>query len=51
MEAFEGFFGGKPMKVFGCGFQLLYMAKIVNKTISQYANIAGVKHNYVAMTQ
>ena len=51
MEAFEGSFGGKPVKVFGCGFHLFYMAKIINRTISQDTNIAGVKHNHAAMTQ
>lgn len=47
----HGFISGKLVKVEECGFHLLYMPKIVNRTIPQDTNIKGVKHNHAAMTQ
>ena len=49
--SFHGFFGGKPVKVEECGFHLLYMPKIVNRTIPQDTDIKRVKHNHAIMTQ
>ena len=43
--SFHGYSGSKQVKVKECGFHLISMPKIVNRTIPQYRSIKGVEHN------
>ena len=43
--SFRGYLGGKQVKVKECGFHLIYMPEIVNRTIPQDTSIKGIKRN------
>ena len=43
--SFHGYLGSKQVKVKECGFHLISMPKIVNRSIPQDRSIKGVEHN------